>query len=96
MHSDVSAFYHVTVLFILAIWGFSLKRTSIITLLFMIPVLGETVQFFIPSRTVDILDVLHGYLGILAGYCLVKMWIEIQPVVKNIQFHLERQVLKRH
>jgi VanZ family protein len=96
MHSDASAFYHVTVLFILAIWGFSFKRISIITLLFMIPVLGEAVQLFIPSRTVDILDVLHGYLGILAGYCVVKMWIEIKPVVKTIQLHLERQVLKRH
>jgi glycopeptide antibiotics resistance protein len=96
MHADASAFYHVTILFILAIWGFSLKRLSIITLLFMIPVLGETVQFFIPSRTVDIMDVLHGYLGILAGYCVVKMWREIKPTVKTIKFYLEKQVLKRN
>ena len=64
-------------------------------LLLTIPVLGETVQVFIPSRTPDFMDILHGYLGILLGYSLVKMWKEIKPAIKNVQYHLEKKVLIR-
>lgn len=92
----MSTLYHVTVLLILSIWGFSLKRIGMIALVFMIPVLGETVQIFIPSRIPDFMDILHGYLGILAGYCLVKIWREIKPVAKNVQYHLGKQVLTRN
>jgi glycopeptide antibiotics resistance protein len=86
----MSTLYHVTVLCLLSIWGFSFKRTGMTILLFTIPLLGEIVQVFIPSRTPDFMDILHGYLGILAGYCLVKMWREIKPAVKNVQYHMEK------
>ena len=96
MHSEVSTLYHATVLCILSIWGFSFKRIGMIGLIFMIPVLGETVQVFIPNRIPDFMDILHGYLGILAGYCLVKMWREIKPAVKNAQYVREKQVLRKN
>ena len=96
MHSEVSTLYHATVLCILSIWGFSFKRIGMIGLIFMIPVLGETVQVFIPNRVPDFMDILHGYLGILAGYCLVKMWKEIMPLMRNIHLHLKNQVVERY
>jgi hypothetical protein len=59
-------------------------------LLFTVPVVGEAIQVFVPNRTPDFMDILHGYLGILAGYCLVKIWREIKPVVKTVQYHVEK------
>lgn len=89
------ALYHVSLLLILSIWSFSLKRFSVIVLVLLIPVLGEAVQVFIPSRTTDLFNVLHGYLGILLGYCLVKMWRELRPVLKNVKFHLSKKALNK-
>lgn len=96
MDAKTSALYHVLVLFVLSIGVFSLKRVSMIVLLFMLPVLGETLQVFMPSRIPDLVDALHGYLGIVAGYCFVKMWIEIKPVVKKVQLDLKKKALERH
>ena len=92
----MSALYHVMLLLILSIWSFSRKRVSVIVIVFLIPVLGEAVQVVIPGRTPDFNDVLHGYLGILLGYCLVKMWRELKPVVKNAKFNLIRAVIKKN
>ena len=66
-----------------------------IVVVFLIPVLGEIVQIFIPSRTPDFIDVLHGYLGILLGYCLVKIWRELKPVMKTVKCHLDKTATKR-
>jgi len=93
----MSAFYHVFVLFVFSVGVFSFKRLSMTILLFMIPVLGETVQVFMPGRTPDFIDVLHGYLGIVTGYCLVRLWREIKPVVRKDRLHfLKKRVLNRH
>ena len=78
------AFYHLSVLFILSIMVFPLKRSSLVALLLVVPALTEIVQFFLPSRVPDFMDAFHGYLGILLAFCLVQMWREIAPVVKKI------------
>ena len=96
MDAKTSAFYHVAVLFILSVGIFSFKRLSMIILLFTIPVLVETVQFFVPGRIPDFIDAVHGYLGILAGYCFVQMWREIKPVVIKVQFRLKKNIAERH
>jgi len=92
----MNALYHVSLLLILSIWSFSRKRVSVIVIVFLIPVLGEAVQVFIPGRTPDLFDVLHGYLGILLGYCLVKMCRELKPVMKNAKFHLKKTAIKKN
>jgi VanZ family protein len=92
----MNAIYHVSLLLILSIWSFSRKRVSVIILVLLVPVLGEAAQLFIPGRTPDFIDVFHGYLGILIGYCLVKMWRELKPVVKNAKFNLIKTVIKRN
>ena len=96
MDTKISALYHVLVLFVVSLGVFSFKRFNLIVLLFMIPVLGEIVQFFLPGRTPEFIDVLHGYLGILGGYCFVQMCREIKPVAKKVQFHLRKKTAKRH
>ena len=90
MDAQMCAFSHFLVLVVLSVGIFSRGRFSMIILLFMIPVFGEIVQFFMPSRTPDLMDVFYGDLGILAGYCLVQLWREISPVVKKVQPRGER------
>ena len=92
MDAKACALFHFLVLAILAVGVFSCRRPSMIILLFIIPVLGEIVQFFMPSRTPDFMDIVYGYLGILVGYCLVLMWREIKPVVKKVHLHLKKKV----
>jgi len=84
MAFQTGAFYHLSVLFILSIMVFPLKRSSLVALLLVVPALTEIVQFFLPSRVPDFMDAFHGYLGILLAFCLVQMWREIAPVVKKI------------
>ena len=86
----MDALSHFLVLFVLSVGVFSLRRLGMIILLFIIPVFGEITQFFMPSRTPDLMDVLYGYLGIVAGYCLVQLWREIWALVKKIQLREER------
>jgi VanZ family protein len=88
----MSALYHVSLLLVLSIWSFSVKRVSVKVLVLLMPVLGEAVQLFIPGRTPDFIDVFHGYLGILIGYCLVKMRRELKPAVKNVKFFINKKV----
>ncbi len=92
MDAKTCALCHFLVLAILAVGVFSRRRPSMVILLFMIPVLGEIVQFFMPSRTPDFMDIVYGYLGIVAGYCLVQMWREIKPVVKKVHLHLKKKI----
>lgn len=96
MYAETSALYHVLVLFILSMGIFSLNSLSMIPLLLMIPVLGEIVQFFMPGRTPDFMDLIHGYLGILVAYCLVRIWREMMPVLRKVQLHLHEKASKSH
>ena len=91
MDAKACALFHFLVLAILAVGVFSRRRPSMIILLFIIPVLGEIVQFFMPSRTPDFMDIVYGYLGIVLGYCLVLMWREIKPVVKKVHLPFEEE-----
>ena len=92
MDARTCALFHFLVLLILSVGVFPRRRLSMIILVFLLPVLGEAVQFFMPDRTPDLMDVLHGYLGILVGYCLVRMWLEIKPVVRKIQLHFKKKI----
>jgi len=92
MDAKTCALSHFLVLLILSVGVFPGRRLSMIVPLFVLPVLGEAVQFFMPDRTPDFMDVLHGYLGILVGYCLVQMWREIKPVVRKVRLHLKKKV----
>lgn len=92
MDARACAICHFLVLVALSIGILPRRRLSTIVLLFLIPILGEIVQFFMPSRTPDLMDVCYGYLGILAGYCLLQMWREMKPVVKKVQLHLRNKV----
>jgi hypothetical protein len=74
MAFQTDAFYHLSVLFIISIMVFPLKRSSLVALVLAIPALTEIVQFFMPSRVPDFMDAFHGYLG----------WREIAPVTKRI------------
>jgi VanZ family protein len=96
MDAKMCALYHVLVLFVFSVGVLSFRRVSMIILLFMIPVLGEIVQIFMPGRTPDFADALHGYLGILAGWCFVQMWREIKPVIRQAQLDLKKKAPERH
>ena len=91
MDARMNALFHFSIPFILSIGVFPFRRFSMIIALFIIPLLGEIFQVFIPGRTPDFIDVLHGYLGILAGYSLVQLYREIQPVVKRAQPYFLRR-----
>jgi VanZ family protein len=85
------AIYHLSLLFIISMIFFPLKRSRIVFLLLVIPALTEIVQFFVPGRVPDFMDAFHGYLGILLAYCLIQMWREILPAVKKVRLHLQGQ-----
>ena len=85
------AIYHLSLLFIISMIFFPLKRSRLVVLLLVIPALTEIVQFFVPGRVPDFMDAFHGYLGILLAYCLIQMWREILPAVKKFRLHLQRQ-----
>lgn len=85
------AIYHLSLLFIISMIFFPLKRSRLVVLLLVIPVLTEIVQFFVPGRVPDFMDAFHGYLGILLAYCLIQMWREILPAVKKFRLHLQGQ-----
>ncbi len=85
MAFQTDAFYHLSVLFILSIMIFPLKRSSLVALVLAIPALTEIVQFFMPGRVPDFMDAFHGYLGIILAYCLVQMWREIAPVARKFR-----------
>ena len=91
MGVKTDAIYHLASLFILSMIVFPLKRRSLVALLLMAPVLTEIIQFFMPGRVPDFMDALHGYLGIVLAYCLVQMWREIAPVVKEFRLHSKKQ-----
>ena len=91
MGVKTDAIYHLASLFILSMIVFPLKRRSLVALLLMAPVLTEIMQFFMPGRVPDFMDALHGYLGIVLAYCLVQMWREIAPVVKEFRLHSKEQ-----
>ena len=93
MEAKTGALYHVLVLFVLSMGVFSFKHVSMIILLFMIPVLGEIIQIFMPGRVPDFVDAIYGYLGILAGYCLVQLWREISPTVRKVRSYMKRLAL---
>ena len=84
MAFQTDAFYHLSLLFIISIMVFPLKRSSLVALVLAIPAVTEIVQFFLPNRVPDFMDAFHGYLGIILAFCLVQMWREIAPVVKKI------------
>ena len=91
MGVKTDAIYHLASLFILSMIVFPLKRRSLVALILMAPVLTEIIQFFMPGRVPDFMDALHGYLGIVLAYCLVQMWKEIAPVVKEFRLHSKKQ-----
>ena len=91
MGVETDGLYHVLVLFAASIGVFSVKRVSMIILLFMLPVIGEILQVFIPDRIPDLVDVFHGYLGILLGFCLVRVWREVKPVETKVQTELKKK-----
>ena len=91
MGVKTDAIYHLASLFILSMIVFPLKRRSLVALILMAPVLTEIIQFFMPGRVPDFMDALHGYLGIVLAYCLVQMWREIAPVVKEFRLHSKKQ-----
>ena len=91
MGVKTDAIYHLASLFILSMIVFPLKRRSLVALLLMAPVLTEIMQFFMPGRVPDFMDALHGYLGIVLAYCLMQMWREIAPVVKEFRLHSKEQ-----
>ena len=93
MDAKTCALCHFLVLVGLSVGILPRRRLTTIVLLFLIPILGEIVQFFMPTRTPDLMDVYYGYLGILAGYCLVQLWREIEPAVKKAQLHLKNKVV---
>jgi VanZ family protein len=81
----------LSLLFIISMIFFPLKRSRLVVLLLVIPALTEIVQFFVPGRVPDFMDAFHGYLGILLAYCLIQMWREILPAVKKFRLHLQGQ-----
>ena len=91
MGVKTDAIYHLASLFILSMIVFPLKRRSLVAFILMAPVLTEIIQFFMPGRVPDFMDALHGYLGIVLAYCLVQMWREIAPVVKEFRLHSKKQ-----
>ena len=86
----MDALYHFLVLFVLSIAILILRRPRPVALLLVIPVLTEILQFLMPGRTPALMDAVYGYLGILAGYCLVRLWREISPTVKEVRLHMKR------
>ena len=89
----MDALYHFLVLFILSIPILLLRRPRPVALLLVIPVLAEILQFFMPGRTPALMDAIYGYLGILAGYCLVQLWREISPTVREVRLYMKRLAL---
>jgi len=85
------AIYHLSLLFIISMIFFPLKRSRLVVLLLVIPASTEIVQFFVPGRVPDFMDAFHGYLGILLAYCLIQMWREILLAVKKFRLHLQRK-----
>ena len=90
MYAQMDALYHFLVLFILSIPVLLLRRPRLVVLLLVIPLFTEILQFFMPGRTPDLMDVIYGYLGILVGYCLVQLWREISPTVKKVRLYIKR------
>jgi glycopeptide antibiotics resistance protein len=92
MGPKMCVLFHFLIFLVFSVGVFSRRRLSMIILLFLLPVLGEGAQYYMPSRTGDPIDVVHGYLGILVGFCLVQMWREVNPTVKKIRLHLNKKV----
>jgi hypothetical protein len=92
-YANMDALYHFLVLFSLSIAVLLRKRPRPVALLLVIPVLTEILQFVIPGRTFALRDAMYGYLGILAGYCLVQLWREISHTVKKVRLYLKRLAL---
>jgi hypothetical protein len=89
----MDSLYHFLVLFILSIAVLLLRRPRPVALLLVIPVLTEILQFFVPGRTPALMDAIYGYLGILAGYCLVQLWRETSPTVRKVRLYMKRLAL---
>ena len=90
MAFKTDAMAHLSLMFILSLMAFPLRRRSLVALIFLIPALIEIVQFLMPSRVPDFMDAFHGYLGILLAYCLMQMWREIIPAVKKFRLRFKR------
>ena len=94
MGVNSDAIYHLSLLFVISLIFFPLKRKRLIVLIFAIPVLTEIVQFFLPGRVPDFMDAFHGYLGIVLAYCLIQLWRELLPLQKKIRLHFESKKLQ--
>jgi hypothetical protein len=94
MGVNSDAIYHLSLLFVISLIFFPLKRSRLVFLIFLIPGLTEIVQFFVPGRVPDFMDVFHGYLGILLAYCLIQMWRELLPPLKKLRLHFVRKGVK--
>jgi hypothetical protein len=92
-YAKMDAFYHFLVLFILSIAVLLLRCPRPVALLLVIPVLTEILQVFLLGRTPALMDAIYGYLGIVAGYCLVQLWREIRPTVKKGRLYMKRLAL---
>ena len=88
---ETDAIRHLSLLFVISMIIFPLKRSCLVVLLLVIPPIIEFAQFFMPDRVPDVMDAFHGYLGILLAYCLIQMWQELLPAVKKLRLHLQRQ-----
>lgn len=88
MSLQTDAICHLSLLFIISMIFFPLKRSCLVAVLLVIPSLAEIVQFFVPGRVPDFMDAFHGYLGILLAYCFIQMWREILPAVKKFRLLL--------
>ena len=89
MDVNSDAIYHLSLLFLISMIFFPLKRSRLVVLIFVIPPLTEIVQFFVPGRVPDFMDAFHGYLGILLAYCLIQMWKELLASLKKFWLHFE-------
>jgi len=95
MGVNSDAIYHLSLLFLISLIFFPLKRNRLVVLIFVIPVFTEIVQFFLPGRVPDFMDVFHGYLGILLARCLIQMWRELLPPLRKFRLHFEIKKLQR-
>ena len=87
MFVKTDAIHHLSLLFIISMITFPLKRSCLVILLLVIPPIIEIAQFFVPGRVPDFMDAFHGYLGILLAYCLIHLWRELLPTLKKFRLY---------
>ena len=92
---ETDAIRHLSLLFVISMIIFPLKRSCLVVLLLVIPPIIEFAQFFMPDRVPDVMDAFHGYLGILLAYCLIRMWHELLPTLKKFRPYFESRKLQK-